>query len=461
MSGGTSGVVSNGVSSGAPFRRRTIWWLAGIAATSFVAAIVVAIFGQEIVPTTTAGAHGYSRSAIGHHGLVALLRALDVQVLQSEHDSAGKASEGVLVVAEPLISELDGPRAEALRDMHVGPRATLVVLPKWYGLPDYEKDRAWVSDIELLPVEEVQPVLQVLGIETTLVRPERTSRWIGSERLALSADPALPAGIGPQLLVSDEIEPLISCDAGILLGLYRPEEDDPVLLVLSDPDVLSNHGLRRGRNAELAVGIIELLRRAGATSFAELLGEPGGVPDGVALPEGVTLPDTVVFDETLHGFQKEPSLWRALFEFPLALATIQVLLAAVALLWASLGRFGKPITAAPALTPGKGFLIHNTATLLRHGGHGAYALARYLEATARAVAHALHVPPSLDAAGLRRWLAQVESARNVTHSLTELARQVEAARNERPGQSRAVRTAMHIHQWREEMIRGSRDRSRD
>jgi hypothetical protein len=445
--------MSNGIVSGAPFRRRTIWWLAGIATTSFVVAIVVAIFGQEIVPTTTAGAHGYSRSAIGHHGLVALLRALGVQVLQSEHDSAGKASEGVLVVAEPLISELEGPRAEALRDMHVGPRATLVVLPKWYGLPD-DENRAWVSDVELLPDQEVLPVLQVLGIEARLARPERASQWVGSERLALIADPVL---LHPQLLVSDDLEPLISCDAGILLGRYQPEEDDPVLLVLADPDVLSNHGLRRGRNAQLAVAIIHLLRWAGAANIPELLVET----EGVGLPEGVALPDTVVFDETLHGFQKEPSLWRALFEFPLALATIQVLLAAVALLWASLGRFGKPITAAPALAPGKGFLIHNTATLLRHGGHGAYALARYLEATARAVAHALHVPPSLDAAGLRRWLAQVESARNVTHSLSELARQVEAARGDRPGQSRAVRTAMHIHQWREEMIRGSRDRSRD
>ena len=81
--------MSNGVSGtnhGAPFRRRTIWWLAGIATTSFVAAIVVSIFGQEIVPTTTAGAHGYSRSAIGHHGLVALLRALDVRLTEAACD---------------------------------------------------------------------------------------------------------------------------------------------------------------------------------------------------------------------------------------------------------------------------------------------------------------------------------------------------------------------------------------
>lgn len=425
------------MSNAAPFRRRTLWWLAGIATTSFVAAIVVSIFSQEIVPTSTAGAHGYSRSALGHHGLLALLRALGVQVLQSEHDSAGKASEAVLVVAEPLISELAGPRAEALRDMHVGPRATLVVLPKWYGLPDAD-NRAWVSDVELLLVDEVKPVLQVLGIEAELVRPERTSQWSGSDDIALPADPVL---LHPQLIASDQIAPLISSAEGILLGFYQPEEDDPLLLVLSDPDVLSNHGLKRGRNAQLAVGIIELLRQLG--------GEP--------------LPDTVVFDETLHGFQKEPSLWRALFEFPLALATIQVILAAVALLWASLGRFGKPITPAPAVAPGKGFLIDNTATLLRHGGHGGYALSRYLEATARDVAHALHVPPHLDANGLRRWLTQVESARSVTRPLSELARQVEADRRDHThrAQARAVRTALHIHQWREEMIRGSRDRSRD
>lgn len=433
---GAADRAANRIGGRQPFRRRTIAWLAGIAATSFAIAIGVAIFAEEIVPTSTAGAHGYSRSAIGHHGLVALLRALDIHVLQSEHDSAGKAGDdAVLVAAEPLIVEPDGPRAQALRAMRDGTRGLLLVLPKWYGLPD-DSQPAWVSDVALLPIEEVTPVLDVLGIEATVTRPAQVSGWIGSEDITLEADPVLPA---PQLLTSEMLVPVISCNEGMLLGAYQAEEDAPWLLVLADPDLLSNHGLKRGRNAHLTVAVIELLRWVS--------GEP--------------MPDTVVFDETLHGFQKEPSLWRALFEFPLALATIQVLLAAVALLWASLGRLGKPITPPPAIAPGKGFLIHNTATLLRQGGHSAHALARYLDAAMREVARALHAPPQRDAAGLRRWLARAEGARRVTHTLEALGREVGACERDRKSQARAVRAALHIHQWREEMIRGSRDRSRD
>lgn len=423
--------------SASPFEQRTVAWLAGIAVTSFLAAIAVAILADEVVPVPSAGAHGYSRSALGHHGLIELLRARDIQVLLSEHDSAARAEEGtVLVVAEPLIIEEHGARAQSLRDMLEASSVTLVVLPKWYGLPD-PANQAWLTGVELLPVDEIQPMLRALGLEAGVVRAERVSTWQTSEALPVAAT---PDPLMPQLLVSDQLEPLIWSDAGILLGVQRHDTAGYVL-VLSDPDILSNHGLRRGQNARLAVGIIDMLRRL----------------------EGEVVFDIVVFDETLHGFQKEPSMWRALFEFPLGLATVHMLLATIVLLWASMGRFGKPLMPPPAIEPGKAYLIRNTATLLRYGSHAGHTLARYREAALRDVARALHAPRDVDgAAALERWLAQAEPAKAVTRTLAALTREVEHVQTATRGDhARAVRTAQHIHQWREEMIHGSRSRKHD
>lgn len=424
--------------SAPPFERRTVAWLAGIAVTSFLVAVVVAIFADEVVPVPSAGAHGYSRSALGHHGFIELLRARDVQVLRSEHDSAARAAEGtVLVVAEPVIIEEHGARAQALRAMIEASRITLVVLPKWYGLPD-PANQAWITGAELLPPDEIQPVLRALGLDADLVRAERVSTWQASDALSGGAT---PDPLVPQLLAGDQLEPLIWSDAGILLGALELDTG-AYLLVLSDPDILSNHGLRRGHNARLAVGILDLMRG--------IDGEPAY--------------DTVVFDETLHGFQKEPSMWRALFEFPLGLATVHVLLAALVLLWASMGRFGKPLAPPPVIEPGKAFLIRNTATLLRFGSHAGHTLARYREAAVRDVARALHAPRDVHGPeALARWLARVERGKGVTRTLSELDRELEAnARAATPGgHTRAVRTARRIYQWREEMIGGSRRREHD
>src|SRR6185436_16030104 len=111
-----------------------------------------------------------------------------------------------------------------------------------------------------------------------------------------------------------------------------------------------NHGLARGDNAAIALAAIEAERPV------------GGV---------------VVVDETLHGHVAAPSLWRELFDFPLSLATLSVLLALAFLLWAAMGRFGKPRPDTRPLGAGKRYLIDNTAELTRHGGHAAHALERY------------------------------------------------------------------------------------
>jgi len=126
------------------------------------------------------------------------------------------------------------------------------------------------------------------------------------------------------------------------------------LFVLSDPDLIANHGLARGDNAGRALGLLSRIPGAG---------------------------QTVVVDETLHGFEQTPSLWRELFVFPLLSATLQGLLALLMLVWSGLGRFGAPMPTSSTHASGRALLIENTAALLGSAGHSAHSLARYLDVT--------------------------------------------------------------------------------
>jgi len=391
-----------------PFSRRALVLIIGFGLLSFAVAIALAVSGDGgVVPSAASDA--YSRSALGHHALVEILRRLDVPVSLSRHDSAGRtASRGVLVVAEPRLTEGD-----KLRTMLEGVRVALLVLPKRLGVVDPRR-RAWIERAELDDLEHVTAVLAAAGIEGQVVRGGPVSSWTVAAASGLGA--AHPSLAAPQLISGSKLEPVIAAGDGILIG--KLEVDDRVLFVLADPDLIANHGIGRGDNAVVATALLERLRDGGA----------------------------VVFDETLHGHVSAPSLWGELATFPLSLAPASALLAFLALLWATTGRFGAPVPGGPGLAAGKLTLIDNIAELTGYGGHVSYALERYLQATMQDVARRTHAPAHAEA---RAWLTHVEAIRRVGIGLATLEREVRSAP---PHQALAVAT--RIHRWREDMIHG-------
>jgi hypothetical protein len=422
------------------FSRRTVAWLVAIGAVSFACAVLFAIFGQEVSTTSSAAPDTFSRSAIGHHAFVELLRREKVPVLVSQHDTGAKLTlQATLVVAEPVLPVEQGERAGELRRMIGAAERAIIVLPKWFGVED-AKNPAFLERAYLLPADEVEPVVHALGLQGGVVRLPATAPGTPPRPYSSAEDlrwgGLVPDLVRPQLLEAwrEGLEPVMWNERGVLISWMRTE-DKTELWIVSDPDLLSNHGLLRGDNAALALALVDRVR------------------DG----HGV-----VVFDETMHGFRSEPSPWRVLFEFPLALATIQALLAVGLLLWAATGRFGKPVTGADsALAPGKEFLIDNTAALLRFGGHSGGALLRYLQTTAQDAARALHAPANLDEAATARWLDELAGARGLAIRLADLEDEAgEAAEARTDRNRRVVDAARRIHRWRQEMTHGSGDSSR-
>lgn len=405
-----------------PFSRRALVWLISISVASFATWLVVGLIAPEPVDVESAEADAYSRSAIGHRAFVEMMRAQDVPVIVSRFDSGARAGpQALLIVAEPRL-DADGPaRSRKLQQMLRSARRTLLVLPKWQG----HEDRAhagWLDRAELVPPTAIARALQDANVPAGYALPS------GEGVQSCEGVPANPTLQRPQLLRPNGdagLKPLITCANGWLLA----EQEDALggrLLVLSDPDVLSNHGLGDADNATVAWSVLGYAR----------------------------LPDqAVVLDETLHGHERVPSLWRELFTFPLAAATVQGALVVAFLVWAGLGRFGAPLPPPAALSAGKGVLVENTAALLRLGGHSAYTLGRYLESLKYEVARTLHAPAGLAPADLRDRLRALGRRRRVTEDLAALETSVARLREEKaPAPAAVLAVARRVHRWRQEML---------
>ena len=79
----------------------------------------------------------------------------------------------------------------------------------------------------------------------------------------------------------------------------------------------------------------------------------------------------------------------------MVLGVLQSLLLLGVVLWAGMGRFGKPLPAAAGIGAGKEVLIDNTAKLLANGGHAADSVLLYFRQVTRAVAAHYFLPPDL------------------------------------------------------------------
>jgi hypothetical protein len=368
----------------------------------------------------SAGSDGYSVSAIGHKGLVELLQKLDMPVVLSRNDSAVKAKNGVLVIAEPKIADKETERLKAL--IASAPHNVLVVLPKWYGYADDEG--RWVGAVDLQPLDEVEAVLTAIGLtgDNPVSRTPTSPLWSPSKELVL---PRPKIKLQAQAVSDELVEPVIDDGHRALLSHFEHEGKE--IWLLADPDVINNAGLRSPENAQLAVTLIDKLREGGP----------------------------VVFDETVHGHAQTPSLVHVLFEFPLVLATMQVLICALLVLWAAMVRFGPKRAPPPPLAPGKDFLIANTAALLRFGGHDHDALERYLTSNIQIVRHALHAPDSLGPSALAEWLERVRGVRGTKIALPQLQQDVASSRDPQ----RVLELADQVYRWRMEMIHGSKHRT--
>ena len=314
----------------------------------------------------------YSKSAIGHAAFFALLEDLDIPVRTSDAGSGGHVtSDSVLFIAEP---RSDSETLDEVRAMLAADEVVLV-LPKRVGEADKKRPN-WLGHDEIFSAEDVERVLRLVDEKASVVRVD------GFDPLADShLGDGRPVIHPAQLIRSSVIKPLLASPDGVLVGEYQRRGRR--VIVLADPDLISNFGLPRGDDATVAVRLIEYARR----------GHPG----------------PVVFDEFVHGFADRPfHILGILFQFPFLLISVQIGFAVLLLLWAAGGRFGAPPESGPAIAAGKRSLIETGARLLDRPGHAFGLTERYFEAIVRDAGRQAHAPRGLDLASLVQWLSRGE-----------------------------------------------------
>ena len=393
-----------------------------------VIAVIALSFGLGLVlpqvldldQRKTASANSYSQSAIGHRAFVELLRRMGHGVERLTQVRQAQSLNGeLLIFAEPPSTYIFD---ETFDDCADRLSAILLVLPKRLGRPDQSGQK--ITNSRLISEREVEYILQRFLPMATMLRADSLNFEIDTEwqgRLA---------GLEPkvddlQLIRSVDLEPIISSDQGVLVGVTEYRECP--FYILSDPDLMATHGLSQGDNAEICLGIVNDVARDSAG---------------------------VLFDEVSHGFAFQENVWQALLRPPLLIATLHGFLALVLLLWATRGRLGKPLSSGPAIPPGKRYLIDNTVGLLRQGHYDRAMARQYLEQVLSAVAIAFHLNYD-DLESRDQKLREIAANKNVPFPLDDWRLVLKRnSRQSNKSDRQIQRIARQTNAWQKEMLHG-------
>lgn len=413
------------------FSRKALGWIIGVVAASLLATVLLMIHGKDLEQPKP-GHHSFSTSALGHRALIEFLNELGINARPRQSVSGGGVGPLIpLVLAEPEGPGWNWDRLDALRREAKTRKAPLViVLPKW-AAGDVRKDRPdWLSRVRLLPEERVlelagrgaDPNLREGSLGRVRDAQQCFATWPGESRKAVQIEIETI-----QLLQPDEdLHPLVECAGGALVAQRYETNESPRIVLIADPDLLNNQGLDEGDNALVTYQV-----------FKRGLGARGAV-----------------FDETIHGFTRTRGLLNEVLRFPLVLAVVQGLILLGVVLWAGIGRFGKPLPVSLGLAAGKEILIDNTAKLLANGGHAADGVVRYFRQETRAVAAHYFLPPDLPDGERVARLQKITNARGIKMHLGEIERTLHQLPQGRQGEEQAVRYAGRLHDWRVEMTNG-------
>lgn len=391
-------------------------WVSALAAI-FGLSLYLFAFGIGAPETEAVGPSAFSRSAIGYAGLAELVRRANIPVVKKRIGSASDDTKSsLLIIAEPQVT------AQAEANGFVFGRAAnvLLILPKWIGDRD-DRHEGWVRHVEPASEGAANWALSILGAGGAIARGVEgapLSKVVTANNLA--AAPTSPDDL--QLIVNSSLIPIVATSAGVLIGEKTVRGHR--VWVVSDPDILSNHGLFDGANAAFAGALIGKLRGA----------------DG-----------NVIFDETVHGFAAPAANpLRALLEFPFVVATAYALAALAFVLWSAMRRFGSAEAAPIVLKAGKMGLIRNVANLIQFAGGRQDVAINYLRFAVDDSARRLRAPKGLALDRQMEWLDRVGQARGVKAKVAEIAQRL-VAQNQDAALSRA---ALDLHLWKQEILRG-------
>lgn len=363
-----------------PFSRGSVIGILLVGALAFVA--LLWFLGNDTGGSgNNGGAHVGGHGLNGYAGLARMLEAEGLDVVRQRNRRALETAPGLLILTPPADAEGKDIAKVVDARRYLGP--TIVVTPKWFatGVNSGKAKRGWV---QLLATQapEWPGFADNVTVDIGGDKSQPAGGWrLGNRRGRLPDDLRVESGSG------DGLVPLVRGGDGRILAAwldddgYYPalnrlagidpdrggDDDDlyPVVLVF-EPDLLDNWGLGDKATAMLARDLVLATADNRSQPFA--------------------------FDMTFNGFGASRNLLTLAFEPPFLAATICLLLAALAVAWRALHRFGPPLRHGPEIAPGKAALVANAAGLIRRAGRVHLVAAPYADATRERIALALGLP---------------------------------------------------------------------
>ncbi len=299
--------------------------------------------------------------------------------------------------------------------------AILVVAPKRKVIKALREDR-FIFETGLIEPDDVASTLSKLDQKISIEQTNTTGWLIRSELDALPASGETQladayAGRG----IMTAINPARPYQLHRAL-VVEIRQASPRILLLTDPDPVSNLGIGKGENALFAIELIEFL----------------GGDDR-----------RIVFDEAFAGSATGPSTFARLFELPWLALTLSFGALVIVIGFAALNRFGTPKEDMAGVAAGRASLIGATARLNLFEDSGRAALARYMRHSLRTVATGRRAPGTTDVERVT-WLDKRAGAKAKAATLNHDADALSKSGASEP--KAILNHAQHIHAWRTEML---------
>ncbi len=341
----------------------------------------------------------YDRSALGVKGLEVWLQAKGIPVVRSDAHVARAPSElsmRILPLRDPRYAPAGGDEEE---DSAEGRFAPDILVDKLYELPTLVILPKWREGILKEGIAQQAMLVPPGGIYRDLEQiylPDLRLKRLGAnfEEAGVSLAPDGPQELAlysAQLFDRASLPENCAEAAGVTAGaLVLRCEDDFTVYLLSDPDLLNNHGLARGENAALALSLIRSLRGAGETLPVYLDTDPRLLDEDTADDEGRT-------------YERSASDLKRLFDYPLTLIWGAILLLTMISFWRGAYRFGPPLeTRASDAGISKTVAVEAMARLLRLSGNDGRMAAQFVEHFLADKAALVFGPTANNQAGVER-----------------------------------------------------------
>lgn len=358
----------------------------------------------------------FDRSPLGVRGLELWLKAKGVDVVRSNPRLKPNASDmSIRVLPLPGTDSADRPERQLepwVLEEKLYEMPTLVVLPKWKD--DLAKEGIARRAMLISDADAQSPLSQMYLDDVTILRPGAHFEQAG---LALGdSQPHKVAFYRAQLFdrasLPDHCTELAGTPSGALLIACDP---DFRVWVLSDPDLINNHGLSLAENAAFAISMITRLRGPEDRRPVYLDTDPTLLTESGEEDEG-------------RSYERSASDLARLLDYPLSVIWAAALLVTAIAFWRGAYRFGPPQTGREAANEvSRTAAIEAVARLLRLSGNDGRLTAQFVHDLLADKAVQVFGPGAADAAGIERLFGRLarrdaraaDALRTVSRSLME------------------------------------------